>query len=32
MGRNSIEPRTRKDVKGYVFLYFARKYKKKLQN
>ena len=28
MWRYSIEPRTRKYVKGYGFLSFARKYKK----
>ena len=28
--RYSIEPRIRKDVKGYGFLLFARKYKKQL--
>ena len=28
--RSSIEPRTRKHVKRYGFLLFARKYKKKL--
>ena len=28
MARYSIEPRTRKYVKGYGFLPFARKYKK----
>ena len=28
MRRYSIEPRTRKYVKGYEFLSFARKYKK----
>ena len=28
MRRYSIEPRTRKYVKGYGFLSFARKYKK----
>ena len=28
--RYSIEPRTRKHVKGYEFLSFARKYKKQL--
>ena len=32
MQRYSIEPRTRKYVKGYGFLSFARKYKKKLLN
>ena len=30
MRRYSIEPRTRKCVKGYGFLLFTRKYKKKL--
>ena len=30
MRQYSIEPRTRKYVKGYKFLSFARKYKKKL--
>ena len=30
MWRYSIEPRTRKNVKGYGFLSFARKYKKQL--
>ena len=30
MRRYSIEPRTRKYVKGYGFLSFARKYKKQL--
>ena len=30
MGRYSIEQRTRKIVKGYGFLSFARKYKKQL--
>ena len=30
MGLHSIEPRTRKYVKGYGFLSFARKYKKQL--
>ena len=30
MGLYSIEPRTRKYVKGYGFLSFARKYKKQL--
>ena len=30
MTRYSIEPRTRKYVKGYCLLSFARKYKKKL--
>ena len=30
MGRYSIEPRTRKYVKRYGFLSFARKYKKQL--
>ena len=30
MMRYSIEPRTRKYVKGYAFLSFARKYKKQL--
>ena len=30
MRRYSIEPRTRKYVKGYVFLSFAGKYKKQL--
>ena len=30
MQRHSIEPRTRKYVKGYGFLLFARKYKKLL--
>ena len=29
MMQNSIEPRTRKYVKGYEFLSFGRKYKKK---
>ena len=28
--RYSIEPRTRKYVKGYAFLSFGRKYKKQL--
>ena len=28
MGGYSIEPRTKKSVKGYAFLSFARKYKK----
>ena len=28
--RYSLEPRTRKHVKGYGFLSFARKYKKQL--
>ena len=32
MTRYSIEPRTRKYVKGYGFLSFARKYKKQLLN
>ena len=32
MPRYSIEPRTRKYVKGYVFLSLARKYKKQLLN
>ena len=30
--RYSIEPRTRKYVKGYWFLSFARKYKKQLMD
>ena len=30
LGQYSIEPRTRKYVKGYGFLSFARKYKKQL--
>ena len=30
MTRHSLEPRTRKYVKGYEFLSFARKYKKQL--
>ena len=30
MARYSIDPRTRKYVKGYGFLSFARKYKKQL--
>ena len=30
MMRYSLEPRTRKHVKGYGFLSFARKYKKQL--
>ena len=30
MWRYSIEPRTKKYVKGYGFLSFARKYKKQL--
>ena len=30
MRRQSIEPRTRKYVKGYGFLSFAKKYKKQL--
>ena len=30
MTQYSIEPRTRKYVKGYEFLSFARKYKKQL--
>ena len=30
MQLNSIEPRTRKYVKGYGFLSFARNYKKQL--
>ena len=30
MTRYSIEPRTRKYVKGYGFLSFARKYKKEI--
>ena len=30
MTQYSIEPRTRKYVKGYEFLSFARKYKKEL--
>ena len=30
MQRYSIEPRTRKHVKGYILLSFARKYKKQL--
>ena len=30
MQRYSTEPRTTKDVKGYEFLSFARKYKKQL--
>ena len=30
MTRYSIEPRTRKYVKGYGFLLFSRKYKKRL--
>ena len=30
MRRYSLEPRTRKYVKGYRFLSFARKYKKQL--
>ena len=30
MDRYSVEPRTRKYVKGYGFLSFARKYKKQL--
>ena len=30
MTRYSIEPRTRKQVKGYGFLSFVRKYKKQL--
>ena len=30
MRRYSIEPRTRKYIKGYGFLSFARKYKKEL--
>ena len=30
MARYSIEPRTRKHVKGYGFLSFAREYKKQL--
>ena len=30
MRRYSIEPRTKKYVKGYGFLSFARKYKSKL--
>ena len=30
MQQYSIEPRTRKHVKGYGFLSFARKYKKQL--
>ena len=32
MQQYSIEPRTRKYVKGYEFLSFARKYKKQLLN
>ena len=32
MQRFSIEPRTRKHVKGYGFLSFASEYKKKLLN
>ena len=32
MRRYSIEPRTKRHVKGYVFLLFARKYKKQLLN
>ena len=32
MRRFSIEPKTRKYVKGYGFLSFARKYKKQLLN
>ena len=32
MRRYSIEPRTRKYVKGYGFLSFARKYKKQLMD
>ena len=32
MTRYSIEPRTRKYVKGYGFLSFARKYKKQLSD
>ena len=32
MRRYSIEPRTRKYVKGYGFLSFARKYKKQFLN
>ena len=31
MRRSSIEPRTRKYIKGYGFLSFARKYTKKKQ-
>ena len=30
MTQYSIKPRTRKNVKGYGFLSFARKYKKQL--
>ena len=32
MRRYSIEPRTRKYVKGYGFLSFARKYEKQLMD
>ena len=32
MTRYSIKPRTRKNVKGYGFLSFARKYKKQLKD
>ena len=32
MRRYSIEPRTRKYVKGYGFLSFARKYRKQLMD
>ena len=32
MRQYSVEPRTRKYVKGYGFLSFARKYKKQLLN
>ena len=32
MWRYSIEPRTKKYIKGYGFLSFARKYKKQLMD